>query len=145
MKYAFAFLVIIGLSSGVCAQATVGQDPTAATTAFFKAMLEEDANSMGTLLTDDFMIVTNDGTTADKSLLMQGLSGGYLTLDTGTTSNVARPRIYNTNAAIVTGNWKQKGTLQGQPFNSEVIFTVVCAKMGSDWKIANVQFSSLPK
>ncbi len=115
------------------------------TTAFFKAMLDEDAGSIDKLATDDFMIVTNEGTTADKSLLMQGLSGGYLTIETGATSNVAKPRIYNTNAAVVTGNWKQKGSLQGAAFNSEVIFTVVCAKMGNDWKVANVQFSSVPK
>ena len=145
MKHTIAFLLLISLSSGVFAQATADQDPAAVTTAFFKAMLEEDAGGIGQLLTDDFMIVTNDGTTADKSLLMQGLSGGYLTIETGATSNVAKPRIYNGTAAVVTGNWKQKGVLQGQPFNSEVIFTVVCAKMGSDWKVANVQFSSVPK
>lgn len=145
MKYAFVFLMLTALTTGAFAQAATDQDPAALTTAFFKAMLEEDAANMGKLLTDDFMVVTNEGQTADKSLLIQGISGGYLVVDTGATSNVSKARMYNNDAAVVTGNWKQKGSLQNQSFDNEVIFTVVCAKTGSSWKIANVQFSTLPK
>ncbi|MBC8153098.1 MAG: nuclear transport factor 2 family protein [Bacteroidetes bacterium] len=145
MKNALIFLLLTSLTTGAFAQATTDQDPAGVTTAFFKAMLEEDAGAIDKLLTDDFMIVNNDGQTADKSLLGQALSGGYLVVDTGAASNVSKPRIYNSDAAVVTGNWKQKGSLQGQAFSNELVFTVLCAKTGSTWKIANVQFSTVAK
>ncbi len=143
MKYLGSLLLLI-LTTGAFAQATTSADPAALTTTFFKAMLDEDAKAFGSIVTDDFMLTGPDGQTADKSLFTQALDGGYLVVDTGTTSNVGKPRVYNNDAAIVVGNWKQKGTLQNQAFNNQVAFTVVCARVGTNWKIASVQFSPLP-
>lgn len=144
MKHVFTLLLFIGLTTTAFAQMSTDSDPTAVATAFYKAMLDEDAGAMDKLTTDDFLIVNFDGQTADKSLLSQALTGGYLVVETGTASNMSKPRMYGNAAALITGNWKQKGSLQGAAFANEVFFTVVCAKTGDVWKIANVQFSALP-
>ncbi len=116
------------------------QDPTAIGNAFFKAMLDEDGNSMGKLLASDFSITSFDGQSVDGDLLMQGVGGGYVVIDTGVVSD-ARTRQYNTDTAVMTGMWKVKGNIQGQPLDANSAFSVVSTKQGSGWKIVNVQFT----
>lgn len=116
------------------------QDPTAIGNAFFKAMLDEDGNSMGKLLASDFSITSFDGQSVDGDLLMQGVGGGYVVIDTGVVSD-ARTRQYNTNTAVMTGMWKVKGNIQGQPLDANSAFSVVSTRQGSGWKIVNVQFT----
>lgn len=116
------------------------QDPTAIGNAFFKAMLDEDGNSMGKLLASDFSITSFDGQSVDGDLLMQGVGGGYVVIDTGVVSD-ARTRQYNTDTAVMTGMWKVKGNIQGQPLDANSAFSVVSTRQGSGWKIVNVQFT----
>ena len=106
----------------------------------FKAMLDEDGNSMGKLLASDFSITSFDGQSVDGDLLMQGVGGGYVIIETGVVSDT-RTRQYNTNAAVMTGMWKVKGTIQGQPLDANAAFSVMSTKQGSGWKIVNVQFT----
>ncbi len=116
------------------------QDPTALTNAFFKAMLDEDG-TFNKYLTSDFSITSFDGQTVDGDLLAQGVGGGFVIIETGTVAD-ARTRQYNNDAAVTTGNWKAKGSIQGQGFDSTVAFSVTSVKQGSGWKIANIQFTS---
>lgn len=148
MNVLFSFVAALLLTTTALAQqaaTTVAatdptQDPTALGNAFFKAMLDEDGNSMGKLLASDFTIISFDGQSVDSDLLMQGVSGGYVVIETGVVSD-ARTRQYNTDSAVMTGTWKVKGTIQGQPLDANAAFSVVSAKQGSGWKIVNVQFT----
>ena len=117
-------------------------NPTDCTQAFFKSMLNEDPAIMSKILTDDAMITNFDGFVAEKDLLIQGLGGGYVVIETGATSNL-KTRSYNDHAAIVTGSWKAKGNIQGNAFDNEVIFTIVCVKNLGSWQVANIQFTPL--
>ncbi|AQG81172.1 nuclear transport factor 2 family protein [Spirosoma montaniterrae] len=116
------------------------QDPTALTNAFFKAMLDEDG-TLNKYLTSDFSITSFDGQTVDGDLLAQGVGGGFVIVETATISD-ARTRQYNNDAAVTTGNWKAKGSIQGQGFDSNVAFSVTSVKQGTGWKIANIQFTA---
>lgn len=142
MKKLFVFALTALLSTPLFAQTASdpGQDPTAATNALFKALLEENAERIPTLTTDDFSITSYDGHNADRDLLGQAVGGGYLVIDalapTGT-----KVRTYNNDSAVVSGSSKFKGSLQGTAFDSEVQFTALCVKQGSGWKVANLQFS----
>lgn len=118
------------------------QDPTALGNAFFKAMQDEDGTTMGKLLSDDFTITSFDGQGADRDLLLQGVSGGYVVVDSATVSNT-RTRSYNSDAAIMTGTWKAKGNIQGQAFENNIAFSVASAKQGNSWKIVNIQFTPI--
>ncbi len=142
MKLVVSFAAALLLTTTAFAQQPTdpAQEPTALSTAFFKAMLDEDATSIGKLVASDFNIVGFDGQSVDADQLMQGVSGGVVIIETGTVSD-ARTRQYNTNAAVTTGTWKVKGSVQGQSVDASSAFSLVSAKQGSGWKIVNVQFT----
>ena len=144
MKILFSVIAALLLTTATFAQQATAtdptQDPTALGNAFFKAMLDEDGAGIGKLLASDFSLTSFDGQSVDGDLLMQGVGGGYVVIETGVVSD-ARTRQYNTDSAVMTGNWKVKGNIQGQPLDANSAFTVVSTKQGSGWKIVNVQFT----
>jgi ketosteroid isomerase-like protein len=138
-------LLTTSLAYSQTTASTTPQEPQALASAFFKALEKEDAAAIAGITTDDFAIVSFDGQTADRDLLGQALSGGYLIVETASAINL-RSRTYNGNTAIVSGDSKFKGSVQGTNFDNNVIFLVTCVKMGTGWKIASAQLSgSLPK
>ncbi len=142
MKLLFSFAMVLFLSTTAFAQqgADAAQDPAALGNAFFKAMLDEDGTSMGKLIASDFTLTSFDGQSVDGNLLMQAVGGGYVVIETGVVSD-ARTRQYNSDSAVMTGMWKVKGTVQGQPLNANSAFSVVSTKQGNGWKVVNVQFT----
>ncbi|WP_020606773.1 nuclear transport factor 2 family protein [Spirosoma spitsbergense] len=136
--------------SYLCATATFAQsatdpsqDPLILTNAFFKALLDEDSNAIGKTMSSDFSLTSFDGNQVDGDLMVQGVGGGFVVIETAAISDT-RTRQYNSDAAVVTGKWKAKGNVQGQPFDNTVTFSVVCVKQRDSWKIVNVQFTPTP-
>ncbi|MVM29697.1 DUF4440 domain-containing protein [Spirosoma sp. HMF4905] len=144
MKTLFILCASLLLTTATFAQQATDptQDPTALGNAFFKAMLDEDSKTLGTLLTSDFNLISFDGTPVEGDMLVQGVGGGYVVVEAATVSDT-RVRQYNSDAAVMTGNWKSKGNVQGNGFDNTVSFTLTCVKQGSAWKIANVQFTPM--
>ncbi|WP_080237410.1 nuclear transport factor 2 family protein [Spirosoma rigui] len=142
MKLLITFVAGLLFSTATFAQQTADptQDPTALGNAFFKAMLDEDATTLGKLLASDFSIISFDGHKVDGDMLVQGVGGGFVVIETGVVSN-AQTRQYNSDSAVMTGNWKVKGNIQGQALESDATFSVVSAKQGGSWKVVNVQFT----
>ncbi len=120
------------------------QDPLILTNAFFKALLDEDSQAIGKTMSGDFSLVSFDGNLVDGDLMVQGVSGGFIVIETAAISNT-RTRQYNSDAAVVTGKWKANGNVQGQPFDNTVTFSVMCIKQRDSWKITNVQFTPSPQ
>lgn len=146
MKKTILFLGTLLLTSVALAQtntsaSAIAQDPQALASAFFKAMEGEDGAAITAITTDDFAIVNFDGQIADRDLLSQALSGGYLVVEKSPANNL-RSRTYNGDTAIVSGDSTFKGSLQGASFTNDVVFTVTCVKVGSNWKIASTQLSN---
>lgn len=144
MKFIFLIASALLLATASFAQQTAdpAQDPTTLGNAFFKAMLDEDATTMGKLLSSDFSIISFNGQSVDGATLAQGISGGYVVVDAATVSET-KTRQYNNDAAVMTGQWKAKGNIQGQSFDNNVGFSLTCAKQGSSWKIVNAQFTPI--
>ncbi|GAB4009063.1 hypothetical protein GCM10028808_16450 [Spirosoma migulaei] len=142
MKLVLPFITALLLSTATLAQQATDptQDPTALGNAFFKAMLDEDSKTLGSLVASDFSLVSFDGSTVDGDMLVQGVGGGFVVVDAATVSDT-RTRQYNSDSAVMTGMWKAKGNVQGNGFDNSVSFSVVCAKQGGSWKIVNVQFT----
>lgn len=142
MKVILSILSALLLTTATFAQTTTDptQDPAALSSAFFKAMLDEDSGTLGKLIASDFSITSFDGQVVDGDLLQQGVGGGFVIFETGVVSD-ARTRQYNNDAAVTTGTWKVKGSIQGQGLDATSAFTVVSAKQGGSWKIVNVQFT----
>jgi ketosteroid isomerase-like protein len=142
MKTLLSFVVASLFTTATFAQqaADPTQDPTALGNAFFKAMLDEDATTIGKLVASDFSLTSFDGHSVDGDLLIQGVGGGFVVIETGVLSE-ARTRQYNSDSAVMTGNWKVKGSIQGQPLESSAAISVVSTKQGTGWKIVNIQFT----
>ena len=141
MKYVFSFLITLLFTTTVSAQqATIPQDPTALGHMFFKALLDEDSKALERIISSDLDVINFDGQSIDGDLLVQGVSGGAIIIETGTVSDEVT-REYNNDSAVMTGNWQSKGNIQGQAFDNSVTFSVVIAKQAGIWKIVNVQFT----
>lgn len=118
---------------------TAPSDATAAAKEFFTALTDKNGDALGKLLGNDFVLLSFDGQTVDSATLLEGVSGGYITIETGNTySNYTR--TYQ-DTGVVTGIWNVKGELQGQNFNNRLAYTVVSVRQGGTWKIVSVQFT----
>lgn len=142
MNYVFSLLTTLLFTTTIFAQQPTKspQDPTALGSAFFKALLDEDSKTLESLISSDLDLISFDGQSIDGDLLVQGVSGGALIIETGDVSDEVT-RVYNDDSAVMTGTWKSKGNIQGQAFDNSVTFSVVIAKQAGIWKIVNVQFT----
>lgn len=136
-----AALLLSVATYGQSAPAPSPQDPAALATAFFKALLDEDSKTMGSLVASDFTITNADGQTFDRTLLVQAMGSGLLIINTGATSAI-QVRQYNDNAAVVTGSWKAKGSLQGEVYDTDAVFSVIGIKQNGSWKAVYTQLSA---
>jgi len=143
MKLIFSLFAALLLTTATFAQTVADpmQDATAVGNAFFKAMLDEDG-TISKYLTNDFSIISFDGQVVDGDLLAQAVGGGYVIIETGVVSD-ARTRQYNADAAVMTGNWKVKGSVQGQTLDNTSAIAVLMVKQNGAWKISNVQFTPM--
>ena len=144
MKTLVTLLAALLFSTATFAQQTTDptQDPTALGNAFFKSLLDEDGTSLGKLLASDFSIISFDGTVYEGDLLMQGVNGGFFTVETSGVSD-ARTRQYNSDAAVMTGTWKVKANLQGKALDNSVSFSAVSVKQNGAWKLVSMQFTPM--
>ncbi len=141
MKTLFILFAALVFTTAVFAQAPA--DPTALTNAVLKAMGDEDGTAFTNLTTDDFTLIGFTGQVAERDLMVQALNGGYLVFDTATASGVTA-KTYNADAAVASGTWTVKGNLQGKEFKGDIIFSAICVKMGTTWKMANFQMTLVP-
>ncbi len=143
MKLVFSLFAALMLTTATFAQTAADpmQDPTALGNAFFKAMLDEDG-TISKYLTNDFSIISFDGQVVDGDLLAQAVGGGYVIIETGVISD-ARTRQYNADAAVMTANWKVKGSVQGQALDNTSAVSAVMVKQNGAWKISSVQFTPM--
>lgn len=146
MKTLLALLIVYLCVTTTFAQSATdpSQDPLILTNAFFNALLDEDSKAIGRTMSSDFSLVSFDGNLVDGDLLIQGVGGGSIVIETAAISGT-RTRQYNSDAAVVTGKWKAKGNVQGEPFDNSVTFSVVCIRQGEAWKITNAQFTPAPQ
>lgn len=141
MNYFFSLLItFLFTTTAFAQQATIPQDPTALGHMFFKALLDEDSKALERIISSDLDVISFDGQSIDGDLLVQGVSGGAIIIETGSVSDEVT-REYNNDSAVMTGIWQSKGNIQGQAFDNSVTFSVVIAKQAGIWKIVNVQFT----
>ena len=120
-----------------------GQNPPSdATTAaknFLQALTDENSSALDQLLGRDFVLLSFDGQLVDASTLIDGISGGYVVIDSGNTYSNYTRNYQDT--GIVTGIWDVRGSIQGQSFGNRLSYTIVSVKQGGAWKVVSVQFT----
>jgi len=116
-------------------------DATDCSNIFFKALLEEDTNTLGNLLLNDFSAAGFQGQPINREFLLNLITQGYLRIDSGMLSGT-RTRNYG-DVGIITGNWNASGLMQNNSFQNDLTYMVVCVKSGGSWKVSAVQFTPI--
>ncbi|SDG04297.1 protein of unknown function [Dyadobacter soli] len=134
-------ILLLTIATTAFAQNTTPQptDGTDCSNLFFKALLDEDANAVTSLISNDFTVTNFNGSTIDGRALQQAISQGYIVVDSGMLTGT-RTRTYG-DVAVVQGIWNVSARIQNNGFNGNVAYTSVCVRSGGSWKVTTVQLT----
>jgi len=107
-----------------------------------EAYKERDIDILSTLLTEDFVITVEDGSTYSKA--------GYITHSADTSVHVEvaelsdlRVRVRGGgNIAVVTGAYHERGKSNGKPYEYHDRLTDVWVKVGNNWRVLCSHYSA---
>jgi hypothetical protein len=138
MKIAFyTFIFCLGILH--CSQAQTAalhsNDPSVTVNAFLTSITEKNTSNLRSLVTTDFAVVSWNGDLVDSYLLSQGLQEGIVNLQESKPTGM-RTKNYG-DAAVITGNWKVMGEIEGNRVDNFMIFTALVVKQGGVFKLAS--------
>ena len=110
---------------------------------FSQAIVQNDAEAVGRLLTDDWIIIDPDGGIIDKARFLDVIKSGALTHEM-MKSDDTRVRIYG-DTAIVTALTTTKGKFHGQAFATKERASDVFVKQNGRWRCALSHLTSFSK
>jgi ketosteroid isomerase-like protein len=100
--------------------------------AFAEAIVKNDLEGIGRLVTDDWIIIDPDGGIVDRARFFEVIKSGALTHDTMESEDF-RVRVYG-DSAVVTGVTRTKGKFMGQEFSTQERATDVFVKRDGRWQ-----------
>ena len=100
--------------------------------AFAEAIVRNDLESIGRLVTDDWIIIDPNGEIVDRPRFFEVIKSGALTHDLMESEDF-RVRVYG-NCAVVTGIIRTKGRFMGQEFSTRERATDVFVKRDGRWQ-----------
>ena len=100
--------------------------------AFAKAIVKNDLEGIGRLVTDDWIIIDPNGEIVDRARFFEVIKSGALTHDMMESEDF-RVRVYGDNA-VVTGVTRTKGRFMGQEFSTRERATDVFVKRDGRWQ-----------
>jgi ketosteroid isomerase-like protein len=107
--------------------------------AFAQAVANNDADAIGNLLADDWVIVDPDGGIIDKSRFLGVIRSGALSHEMMESDDL-RVRIYE-NTAVVTALTTTKGRFMGQDFTSCERATDIFVNQNDRWRCVFTQLT----
>jgi uncharacterized protein (TIGR02246 family) len=135
MIFAVALLSVILATTDADAKAVADLD-----TRYQAAVAHNDATAMGTLLADDFVLVTGKGTAYSKADLLKEAISNSATYEHQEDSE-RTVRVYG-DTAVVTAKLWAKGTSSGKPFDYRLWFSDVWVRSASGWRYVFGQAST---
>jgi ketosteroid isomerase-like protein len=103
------------------------------------AYKRNDPAGMEALLSDDFIITVEDGTTFSKTGYLAHVADSELRVQISDMTDL-RVRVHG-NLAIVTGAYHEKGTSKGKGYESRDRFTDVWMKTAAGWQVIASHYS----
>jgi len=97
-----------------------------------------DVAAMESLLADDFIITTEDGSTLSKSGYIAS-NGSTMTVEISDMSDL-KVRMHG-NTAVVTGAYHEKGLTKGKPYEYRDRFTDVWMNITGRWQVIASHYS----
>jgi ketosteroid isomerase-like protein len=146
MKYSFLVTVVFALGAALFGQKNSNEmekEVMKVEEEFGEAMIKNDADRIGTLLADDWIIIDPDGAIMDKARFLSAIRSGALTHEAMDSQEV-RVRIYGT-TAIVTALTSSKAKYMGQEFSTRERATDVFVKRDGRWQCVTTQLTTFTK
>jgi ketosteroid isomerase-like protein len=103
------------------------------------AYKRSDPAGLQALLSDDFIITVEDGTTFSKTGYLAHIADSELKVQISDMTDL-RVRVHG-NLAIVTGAYHEKGTSKGTSYESRDRFTDVWIKIPAGWQVIASHYS----
>jgi len=106
-----------------------------------RAMVENDAETIGRYLSDDWTIVGSDGNVSDKATFLGLIQSGALTHDV-MESHEMKVRVYG-DTAVVLAKGVSGGKYQGQAFREVERVSCVFVRQNEQWKCVLTHLSRI--
>ena len=136
MKYPFLVTVAFSLLATLFGQSSGNRESADAITKieeeFGLALIQNDAEKIGSFLADDWIVVGPDGTITDKARFLSVIQSGTLSHQNMDSQDI-RVRIYGT-TAIVTALISSKAKYINQEFTTRERATDVFVKRDGRWQ-----------
>jgi ketosteroid isomerase-like protein len=100
--------------------------------AFAEAIVRNDLEGIGRLVTDDWIVIDPNGEIVDRVRFFEVIKSGALTHDMMESEDF-RVRVYG-DSAVVTGLTRTKGKVMGQEFSTQERATDVFVKRDGRWQ-----------
>ena len=111
--------------------------------AFAEAIVKNDLEGIGRLVTDDWIIIDPNGEIVDRARFFDVIKSGALTHDMMESEDF-RVRVYG-DSAVVTGLTRTKGKFMGQEFSTQERATDVFVKHDGRWRCVLTHLTRFPK
>jgi ketosteroid isomerase-like protein len=110
---------------------------------FAAAIVSNDLEGIGRLVTDDWIIIDSNGEIVDRARFFEVIKSGALTHDMMESEDF-RVRVYG-DSAVVTGVTRTKGKFMGQEFSTQERATDVFVKRDGRWRCVLTHLTRFPK
>jgi ketosteroid isomerase-like protein len=110
---------------------------------FAGAIVKNDPEAIGRVVTDDWIIIDADGGIVDKERFLGVMTSGALTHEM-MESDEMRVRVYG-DGAVVTALTQTKGKFMGQEFSTHERATDFFVKIGGQWRCVLTQLTRFTK
>jgi ketosteroid isomerase-like protein len=110
---------------------------------FERAIISNDAEAIGQVLADDWIIIDSDGRVIDKSRFLGAISSGKLSHQAMDSHDV-RVRVYG-ESACVTALTTTRGKFMGQEFTSQERATDMFVQKDGRWQCVVSQLTRFVK
>jgi ketosteroid isomerase-like protein len=113
-------------------------NPFALDKQFFDALIAGDAEAVGRILADDFVLIdVMSGSEIMRSDFLAAIGSGQIKFESIEAAD-NRVRLYQT-TAIITGRTQMKGRLHDLPFAASSRYTHVFVEHQGDWRLVSAQ------
>lgn len=110
---------------------------------FFSALVTGDADGLGAVLTDDFVLISvMDAQKISRRELIEAIRNRVLTFSAIDPADDPAVRIYG-GAAITVGDTTMRGQFNGQEWETRSRYTHVFVEQAGRWKLASAQGTPL--
>ena len=110
---------------------------------FAEAIVKNDVEGIGRLVTDEWIIIGPDGEIVDRARFFEVIKSGALAHDMMESEDF-RVRVYG-DSAVVTGVTRTKGKFMGQEFSTQERATDVFVKRDGRWQCVLTHLTRFPK